>query len=142
MDKILYVGFKGRNNSSEILVRSLPGQHILLTNSYAGLKRDIDKISTEHEEVYLFGADKSLSDSFRIERYAEKKGRRLVTVLDSNRLAERLSVSGIKSTISKDPTHYLCNEAYWHLLEKYRGRAVLIHIPTIKHFCNIPPLVF
>ena len=27
----------------------------------------------------------------------------------------------------------LCNEAYWHALNKFSGRAVFIHIPTIKH---------
>ena len=133
----LFLGFKGQNNSSGLLVNSLPGKHCLLTNSYAGLKKDIDKLSADYDEVYLFGADKSLSDSFRIEKYAEKDGGQLATVFDVNKLAERLSASGIKSTISENATHYLCNEAYWHLLEKYRGRAVLIHMPTIKHFRNM-----
>ena len=142
MSNTLYIGFKGRNNSSAILVNSLSGQHSLLTNSYAGLKRDIDNLPADYDEVYLFGADKSLSDTFRIEKYAEKDGKQLSTILDINELAERLSVSGIKSTISKKTSHYLCNEAYWHLIEKYQGRAVLIHIPTIKHFCNMAPLVF
>ena len=142
MNNTLYIGFKGRNNSSAILVNSLSGQHCLLTNSFAGLKRDIDILPMDFDEVYLFGVNKSLSDSFSIERYAEKEGKQLTTTLDLNELAERLSVSGIKSTISKKATHYLCNEAYWYLLEKYRGRAVLIHIPTIKHFYDIEPLVF
>ncbi len=44
------------------------------------------------------------------------------------------SYAGIASTISTDPTQYLCNEAYWWLLEKYKGKAVLIHIPTIKYY--------
>ena len=137
----LYIGFKGQNNSSKIQVNSLSGQHSLLTNSFAGLKRDIDKLTVDYAEVYLFGADKSLTDSFRIEQYAEKEGKQLATILDLNKIVERLSVSGIKSTISKKATHYLCNEAYWYLLEKYQGRAVLIHIPTIKHFHNTTPLI-
>ena len=142
MKSTLYLGFKGHNNSSKILVNSLSGQHSLLTNSYAGLKRDIDKLIADCDEVYLFGVDKSLSDSFRIEQYAEKDGKQLATILDINEIAKRLSASGIKNTISKKVTHYLCNEAYWHLLKKYKGRAVLIHIPTIKHFFDISPLVF
>jgi pyrrolidone-carboxylate peptidase len=81
--------------------------------------------------------DKNLIGSFRIEQCAEKDGTHLVTNLDLKSLAEKLSSNGIKSTISKTPTHYLCNEAYWHLLEKYQGKAVLIHIPTIKNFNNI-----
>ena len=141
MKNILYLGFRGRNNSSEIFVRSLSASYSLLTNSYEGLKRDIDKLGEDYDEVYLFGADKSLSDSFRIERYAEKNGRQLASVLDLDETKQRLSVSGIRSTISENATHYLCNEAYWHLLEKYRGRAVLIHIPTIKHIYDMLPLV-
>ncbi len=142
MSNKLYIGFKGQNNSSAILVNSLSGQHCLLTNSYVGLKRDIDNLIADYDEVYLFGADKSLSDSFKIEQYAEKEGKQLTTILDLNEVIKRLSVSGIKSTISKKATNYLCNEAYWYLLEKYRGRAVLIHIPTIKHFRDIQPFVF
>ena len=142
MKSTLYLGFKGHNNSSEILVNSLSGQHSLLTNSYAGLKRDIDKLIADYDEVYLFGVDKSLSDSFRIEQYAEKEGKQLVTMLDINEIVNRLSASGIKCTVSKKVTHYFCNEAYWHLLAKYKGRAVLIHIPTIKHFSEITPFVF
>ena len=141
MIKTLYTGFKGKNNSSEILVNSLPEQHCLLTNSYAGVKRDIDMLSSDYDEVYLFGVDKNLSNSFRIEQYAEKEGKQLTTILDLHALIERLSASGIKSSISVTATHYLCNEAYWYLLEKYRGRAVLIHIPTIKHFYNLAPPV-
>lgn len=117
-----------------MLVKSLSGQYSLLTNSFTGLKRDIDKLSADYDEVYLFGVDKSLSDSFRIEPYAEKDGVEMATTLDLNDIAEWLSASGIKSTISDKATHYLCNEAYWNLLEKFKGRAVLIHIPTVKHF--------
>lgn len=132
-----YIGFKGRNNSSSILVNALSQQHYLLTNSFVGLKRDIAKLPADYDVVYLFGVDKNLIGSFRIEQCAEKDGTHLVTNLDLKSLAEKLSSNGIKSTISKTPTHYLCNEAYWHLLEKYQGKAVLIHIPTIKNFNNI-----
>lgn len=135
--KELYIGFKGKNNSSAMLVSALSGQLFLLTNSFSGLKRDIDELPADYDAVYLFGVDKNLSDSFRIEQYAAKENVRLTTTLDLEALTKRLSDAGISSTISKKPTHYLCNEAYWYLLEKYQGRAVLIHIPTIKNFSRI-----
>ena len=125
-----YIGFKGRNNSSSMLVNALPQPHYLLTNSFAGLKKDIDKLPAEYDAIYLFGVDRNLTDSFRIEQCADRNGIRLSSVLDLKEISERLSAAGIKSTVSKTPTHYLCNEAYWFLLEKYQGRAVLIHIPT------------
>ena len=120
-----------------MLVSALPGQHFLLTNSFSRLKKDIDKLPADYDAVYLFGVDKNLTDSFRIEQYAAKENARLTTTLDLEAITKRLSDAGINSTISKTPTHYLCNEAYWHLLEKYQGRAVLIHIPTIKNFSRI-----
>lgn len=136
-NKVLYIGFKGKNNSSSILVNSLSSQGCLLTNSLAGLKKDIDNLSGDYDEVYLFGVDKTLTDSFRIEQCADRENIRLTTVLDLKVISERLSAAGIKSTLSDNPTHFLCNEAYWYLLEKYRGRAVLIHIPTIKNYLGI-----
>ena len=140
MEKILFIGFKGKNNSSAILVNSLSQQNYLLTNSFSGVKRDIDSLPNEFEEVYLFGVDKYLTDSFRIELYAEKENVKLKSILDLNEIKEQLKATGIKSTISGNATHYLCNEAYWYLLKKYHGRVALIHIPTIKHYiplCNI-----
>lgn len=137
MSKTLYIGFKGQNNSSAAMVNSLSGQHVLLTNSFAGLKRDIDRLPAEYDRICLFGADKSLTDSFRIEQCAEKEGVRLVTELNTAEVSKRLAEAGIRSEISNTPTQYLCNEAYWWLLEKYRGRALLIHIPTMRNFNEI-----
>ena len=135
--KEAYIGFKGQNNSSAMIVDALSEQHYLLTNSFVGLKKDIDLLPTEFDAVYLFGASKDLTDTFRIERCAEIDCTRLFTELDVEDIVKRLSAAGINSTISDVPTHYLCNEAYQHLLRKYRGRAVLIHIPTIKYIGRI-----
>ncbi|WP_026516252.1 hypothetical protein [Butyrivibrio sp. MC2021] len=33
----LFVGFKGKNNASSVLVEELPSEHLLLTNSFTGL---------------------------------------------------------------------------------------------------------
>lgn len=136
LPNVVFIGFKGKNNSSAMLVNSFSGQNYLLTNPFDGLKKDIDKLPTDYDTVYLFGVAKGLTDLFRIEQFAEKDGKYLTTNLDLKSISECFSLSGIKSTISKEPTHYLCNEAYWHLLEKFKGKAVLIHIPTAKYFEN------
>ena len=133
MNKTLVIGFKGKNNASKILVEQLSSEHVLLTNSFAGLKRDIDTISEGYDRVFLFGVDKNLMSTVRIERCAEIDGEKILSVLGLNDIADSLKIAGIDSYISDKPTSYLCNEAYWHLLRKYSGRAVLIHIPTIKH---------
>ena len=134
MENTLFIGFKGKNNSSNILVSSLSSNHILLTNSFTGLKKDIEELSSDYDEVYLLGVNKNLCDSFSIERVAEKDGKRLESKLDLEELKERFASFMIKADISKVSSKYLCNEAYWYLLEKFKGNAVLIHIPTIKNF--------
>ena len=139
---LLMVGFKGKNNSSAVLVSALSSRHVLLTNSFEGLRKDIEKLPAGHDGALLFGVDKDLVDSVRIERLAGKDGMSRTSKLDLEGLAERFSSAGIRATLSSEPTKYLCNEAYWHLLEKYQGRAVLIHIPTIKNFNNTFSIIF
>ncbi len=81
----------------------------------------------------MFGCDKSLKSCVRIERFAEKNGAKLETSLNLALLSEKLTDGGIANTISVTPTHYLCNEAYWYALKKFEGKAVFIHIPTLKN---------
>ena len=54
-DSILYVGFKGKNNSSCKLVSSLKGEQLFLTNSFEGVRRDIDALTREYKKVIMFG---------------------------------------------------------------------------------------
>ena len=80
-------------------------QSFLLTNSFDGLKKDIDKLPADYDVVYLIGVDKDLTNSFRIEQCAEKDGTLLLSNLDFTSISENLSSSGIKNSISKTPTH-------------------------------------
>lgn len=133
MQKVLYVGFKGKNNASGILTEQLSSEHLLLTNSFGGLKKDIDSICKEYDHIIMFGVDKSLVSTVRIEKAAAVAGEKMVSCFNTERLAGSLKVVGISAVISDIPAAYLCNEAYWHVLKKFSGRAVFIHIPTIKH---------
>ena len=133
MKDTLLIGFKGKNNLSGELVKALGQNYCLLTNSFGGLKKDIDSIDTGYDQVMLFGVDKTLMDMVRIECNAEKDGIRCSSALELNRMAEAFSKAGLETKVSEIPTAYFCNEAYWHLLRKFSGRAVLIHIPTKKN---------
>ena len=131
--RTLCVGFKGRNNTSFQLVSRLSGDTAFLTNSFPGLARDIAAISGQYDVVFLFGADKDLVDSVRIESCSSLNGRVLSSRLSVVELAAKLRENCVQSRISNEPTHYLCNDAYARLLEKFSGNAVLIHIPGIKY---------
>ena len=127
--KILYVGFKGAKNTSYQLVSSFPGEHLFLTNSFSGLARDIDAMAKDYDAVIMFGIDKSLSTSLRVERCAEIHGELLTTKLYADQLARGFRENGIPCVISDTPTHYLCNDAYFRMLQKTNGKAVFVHIP-------------
>lgn len=105
----------------------------LLTNSFEGVKRDINAIEGTYDFVIMFGCDKSLKGCVRLERSAEKDGVKCETGLDVKLLSETLAYDGVENIISETPTRYLCNEAYWHALQKFEGKAVFIHIPTLKN---------
>ena len=130
---ILYVGFKGKNNASYKLVSQLNGDKLFLTNSFDGLAKDIQKLGFEYSAVYMFGIDKTLSESVRIESCAEQNGCFLISNLPLEDIAEKLRANGVKNYISNTPTKYLCNDAYYRMLERVNGNAVFIHIPSIKH---------
>lgn len=130
---MLFVGFKGKNNTSGILAEQLSPQHLLLTNSFAGLRRDIASIRGEYDCVVMFGVDKTLTSSVRIEKVASLNGIERTSVINLQRLREALADVGVPAEISDSPTAYLCNEAYWHMLDRFSGSAVLIHVPTLKH---------
>ena len=133
MQNILFIGFKGKYNSSSMLVQSIASNYCLLTNSFNGLKKDIDSIKGDYDFIVMFGVDKKLESSLRIERVAEKNGVRYSSILNLEDISECLNVVGVKNHISATPTHYLCNEAYWYILKKFNGKAAFIHIPTIKY---------
>lgn len=137
MKQRIYIGFKGKNNASAILVEYLSEKPYLLTNSFGGVKKDIESLADNYDYVLMFGVDNSLKDSVRIESVAEREGVCLLSDLDLNDISKRLSTVGVMNYISNTPTHYLCNEAYWFSLQKFQGKVVFIHIPTVKNISDV-----
>ena len=134
--RILYVGFKGKNNTSFQLVSALDGERLFLTNSFSGIERDIEALSTDFDAVVMFGLDKSLCDAVRIEKMAALHSDTLSTVLSTEQIAERFAKNGIRCEITERPTHYLCNDAYYRMLQKTDGRAMFIHIPGSRYMTD------
>ncbi len=132
----LYVAFKGDGNSSNKIVRSLSGDKLFLTNSYNGLKKDIDHINGTYDVVYMFGLDKRLKGNVRIDCVAQRGEVCLYSDVDMNSIALALNKSGISSYIGNTPTQSLCNEAYWHMLKKCNCHVVFFHVPSIKYITD------
>ena len=53
--RVLYTGFKGKNNSSYQLLSKISGERIFLTNSFDGLKKDIMNVTDQYDLVVMFG---------------------------------------------------------------------------------------
>ena len=134
--RILYVGFKGKNNTSFQLVSALNGERLFLTNSFSGVERDIEALNTDYDSVIMFGLDNSLSDAVRIEKMSALHSDTLSTVLSTDQMAERFIKNGINCEISERPTHYLCNDAYYRMLQKTDRRAIFVHIPGSRYMTD------
>ena len=111
MSKVLFIGFKGKNNTSGRMAESISPDHLLLTNSFTGLKKDIDSITEEYDLAVMFGVDKVLSSTVRLEKSAAMDGKKLYSKLELSKFAESLEIAGIDPVISDDPGKSLCNEA-------------------------------
>lgn len=129
----LYAAFKGNGNSSNKIVRSLSGDKLFLTNSYDGLKKDIENITGAYDFVYLFGLDKRLKGSVRIDCAAQKGGICCYSDMDNHLIASKLNKAGITAHLGITPVPSLCNDAYWHMLKKFHRHATFFHVPSIKY---------
>lgn len=132
----MWIGFKGTHNASSLLVQALPGDRCLLTNSFAGLHRGIAALETADPYAVLFGVDKTSREEVRIEAAVRNEtGERCTSQLDLRRISETLTAAGIQThCCSACHTQSLCGTAYWQLLQKFHGREVQLHIPTIRYY--------
>ena len=128
----LYVGFKGNGNSSNKIVSNLTGEKLYLTNSYTGIRKDIENIRNTYDAVYMFGLDKTLKGNIRIDCVAKRDDVYLYSDIDFDRIAEKLNERGIITSIGNAPKQSLCNEAYWLMLKKYNCHVIFLHVPSIK----------
>ncbi len=131
--KILFTGFKGKNNTSfQLLYLLSASDKLLLTNSFSGLLRDIESFPLEiesYERVVMFGIDKTLTEHIRIEKAAKCNGQLKRTEYDIAALSNKLDNVRIGFEIAQAPAQGLCNEAYFHMLLR-NACAVFIHIPS------------
>lgn len=133
--KVLFTAFKGKNNTSFQLASRLCGETLYITNSFAGIEKDIGAVCGEYDKVFMFGIDKRLNNSVRIEACASLDERRLYTESDIISLSRCLSENGVTATVSRVPTKYLCNAAYFRMLARNQN-AVFIHIPSLKNMTD------
>lgn len=131
--KILYAGFKGINNASYQLVEAINSNNkMLLTNSFEGIKRDIENIPLEsYDLILMFGVNKNLKDRIVIEVNSNFNDIILSTNVDYKKLQLLISKYNVSVKINYEPTKYLCNYAYYNILKKNKN-SIFIHIPGMS----------
>ena len=143
MMKILYTGFKGKNNASCQLIELInPSDKILLTNSFEGIKRDLDNISLElYDLIIMFGINKKLKDKLIIEVNSCLNLEYLSTKVNYDQLKTEIHDNDINVDLNFKPTKYLCNYAYHNALLRNKN-SIFIHIPGISKITNANKILF
>ena len=136
--KILYTGFRGKNNASCQLVELInANDKVLLTNSFEGIKKDLAKISLEsYDLIIMFGINKNLKDKLIIEINSNLNLEYLNTKVNYDELKSMISDNDIEVDLNFKPTKYLCNYAYHNALLRNKN-SIFIHIPGISKITDI-----
>lgn len=136
--KILYTGFKGKNNASCQLVELInANDKVLLTNSFEGIKKDLAKISLEsYDLIIMFGINKNIKDKLIIEINSNLNLEYLNTKVNYDELKSMISDNDIEVDLNFKPTKYLCNYAYHNALLRNKN-SIFIHIPGISKITDI-----
>lgn len=145
--KILYTAFKGKTNTSKILLDyiSSPNKLYLLNsynNSVKMLEEELNK--NGYDLIISFGQLPLEKDTIKIETIADKGNISLKTNYNCNNLQNILKVR-YKVIVSTIASNYLCNNLYYYGLKyiqenEYPAKMIFIHIPKIKNISNIKEL--
>ncbi len=138
--RILFTAFKGKNNSSKILLDNIDcdiKNKLYLTNSFnKSVEELINKLkNTKYDLIISFGQLKLNSNVIRIEKNGI--GDRIYqTNYDYSKLKNDMIKKGFK-VIESNQTNYLCNNIYYNGLkyideENMDCKMIFIHIPKIK----------
>ena len=139
--KVLITSFKGKNNSSSILLNNIRANltdKLELTNSFITsekeLKQKIDK--NKYKYIISFG-QKPNCNKLYIELFGKKNDDKLETLFPYKKLASFLKENNTEYVISKNAGNYLCNNIYYEGMKYIKDNSldikmIFIHIPSIS----------
>ncbi len=143
--RVLYAGFKGKNNSAKILLDKLDIEDenkLYLTNSFdTSVKELKSKLSdNRYDLIVAIGQLKLDKNVVRIERYACGL-ERILTNYDYNDFKNLLKENNFVVEES-NKTNYLCNNIYYHGLkiikeQELDTKMIFVHIPKLKNIDDI-----
>ena len=138
---ILITSFKGKNNSSSILLKEIRTYKCIdkmeLTNSFITSEKEMKKyLNNNYRYVISFGQKPSTDEVF-IELVANKNSDSLRTNFPYKKLEAILNTNKINFSISNNAGTYLCNNIYYEGLNYIKQnnldtKMIFLHIPSIN----------
>lgn len=150
MNKILYTGFNGKNNSSKILLDNINtsmDNKLYLKNSFKTSVEQLEKkiIKNEYDLIISFGQCPLDFNVIKLETNGKSDKENLSTMYDLTSFKNNLQNNNYKVILSNDAGNYLCNNIYYHGLKIIRNNnlkcnMIFIHIPMLENIDNIKRL--
>lgn len=138
---ILITSFKGKNNSSNVLLKTIRTHNCVdkmeLTNSFQTSEKEMKKcLNNNYRYVISFG-QKPLTNEVFIELVANKNNNSFKTNFPYKQLETILHANKINFSISNDAGTYLCNNIYYEGLNYIKQnnldtKMIFVHIPSIN----------
>lgn len=139
--KILYTAFKGKNNTSKIILDNLNVDNKLyLTNSFITSVKELYSVldREDYDLIISLGQYPDSNNSIKLELMGENKNdnEQLFSNYDYEDLKKYLLNSGYQAHISKQ-SYYLCNNIFYYGLKyikskKIKTQMIFIHVPDLK----------
>ena len=138
---ILITGFKGKNNSSSLLLHKIRTSKsfdkIELTNSFKTSETELArKLKNNYKYVIALGQKPGV-DKVYIELKAKKNASNFDTNFPINKIKKLFDDNNINYLVSVNAGNYLCNNIYYEGLKyiienKLDTKMIFIHIPSIN----------
>ena len=131
--KILFTGFNGFNNTSKVIIDKINNDKLLFNNSYKEIDNQLVNSNVEeYDLIIMLGLKSNLKRSIRLEVNSLLNDELVTTNISYCNVKKYFNDNGISCIVNDKPTNYLCNYAYYKVLQKNKN-TIFIHVPKLKN---------
>lgn len=139
--KILFTGFNGFNNTSKVIIDKINNDKLLFNNSYKEIDNQLVNINVEeYDLIIMLGLKSNLKRSIRLEVNSFLNDELVTTNISYCNVKKYFNDNGISCIVNDKPTNYLCNYAYYKVLQKNKN-TIFIHVPKLKNIKDLDKLI-
>ena len=139
--KILFTCFNGFNNTSKVIIDKINNDKLLFNNSYKEIDNQLVNINVEdYELIIMLGLRNNLKRSIRLEVNSLLNDELVTTNISYCNVKKYFNDNGISCIVNDKPTNYLCNYAYYKVLQKNKN-TIFIHVPKLKNIKDLDKLI-